>query len=308
MSTTVLDAPSAKPNLAADLKSFLATCPKTGGGVHRWIFVTALRLHRAQVDKKEIAQLLEAASANCGRVLTPQEIPDAIANSERILSERGAENSAEYRTPKWPEQNQDRIRSIIKDGPGLDGLRALSPVVFNDGKPHADDVVDLLFPGNPLLCVGRSQYQFNTMARERCRGLLASLQFIVPSPMIQVYGLTKAGKRSAHTLANTGPRRFLVVEFDQGTFDQHAALLHHLGLFLPFVMAVHSGGKSLHGWFDCLGRDEKNNLRFMRYAVSLGADPATWIKSQFVRLPDGRRDNGERQFVIYFNPQIMEIK
>jgi len=71
-------------------------------------------------------------------------------------------------------------------------------------------------------------------------------------------------------------------------------------------MAVHSGGKSIHGWFCCGGRDEANLLRFMRYAVSLGADPATWIKSQFVRLPDGHRDNGKRQAVLFFNPHILE--
>src|SRR5690349_17937377 len=31
------------------------------------------------------------------------------------------------------------------------------------------------------------------------------------------------------------------------------------------------------------------------YAVSLGADPATWTRSQFVRMPGGRRDNGKVQ-------------
>ncbi len=39
----------------------------------------------------------------------------------------------------------------------------------------------------------------------------------------------------------------------------------------------------------------------MRYAVSLGADPATWTRSQFVRLPGGVRDNGKRQPVLFFN-------
>jgi len=296
----------AATDLPADVKAFLATCPKAGGGVHLWLFRAALRLHRAKVGKKEIARLLEAATANCGRVLTANEIPDAIASSERFLSEPGAGNRAEHRKPKWPEPNQDRIKIIVKDGPGLDGFRAISPVTFSDAKPHAEEVIDLLFPGNPLLCVGRSKYNFNTKPRELWRGLLASRQFIVPSPMSRMDGLTKAGKKSQHTLDNTGPRRFLVVEFDNGTFDHHAALLHHLAEFCQFVMAVHSGGKSIHGWFCCRGRDEANLLRFMRYAVSLGADPATWIKSQFVRLPDGHRDNGKCQSVIYFNPNTIQ--
>jgi hypothetical protein len=45
-----------------------------------------------------------------------------------------------------------------------------------------------------------------------------------------------------------------------------------------------------------------NVEKFFRYAVSLGADPQLWIRSQFCRLPDGRRDNGKRQEVVYFNP------
>jgi hypothetical protein len=46
----------------------------------------------------------------------------------------------------------------------------------------------------------------------------------------------------------------------------------------------------------------------MSHAVSLGADPATWLKSQFVRMPDGLRDNGKRQRVLYFNPKLVEGK
>ena len=44
----------------------------------------------------------------------------------------------------------------------------------------------------------------------------------------------------------------------------------------------------------------------MRYAVSLGADPATWTRCQFVRMPDGLRPRAGawpvRQQVFHFNP------
>jgi hypothetical protein len=51
--------------------------------------------------------------------------------------------------------------------------------------------------------------------------------------------------------------------------------------------------------------DEKV-ARFFRYAVSLGADPATWTRSQFVRVPDGTRDNGRRQTVFFLNFKPLE--
>ena len=119
--------------------------------------------------------------------------------------------------------------------------------------------------------------------------------------MSAVTGLTKDGRDSKHTLANTGERRFLICEFDTGTPDEHAALLLHLGGFAPLVCVVHSGGKSLHGWFFVAGQPESKIEKFFRYAVSLGADRATWTRSQFVRMPDGTRDNGKRQTVYFLN-------
>jgi hypothetical protein len=44
----------------------------------------------------------------------------------------------------------------------------------------------------------------------------------------------------------------------------------------------------------------------MRYAVSLGADTATWSRLQFVRMPDGARENGKRQAVYFFNPEALQ--
>jgi hypothetical protein len=164
-----------------------------------------------------------------------------------------------------------------------------------------------LFPGNPLLCCGKHiNRDFGTGTREEWRGQLLVQQFIVPSPMTAEEGLKKDGGPSLRCLANTGPRRYLVIESDHGTVDTHAAVLWHLARLAPLVMVVHSGGKSLHGWFACQGSSEALQRRFMRYAVMLGADPATWTRCQFVRMPDGLRRRpsafGVRQSVFYFNP------
>ena len=152
----------------------------------------------------------------------------------------------------------------------------------------------------------RSNHDFATRSRKEWRGKLTALQLIVPSPMSGVTGITQERKESEHALSNTGPRRFLVVEFDQGGVDEHAAILLHLAVSgAPLALVVHSGSKSLHGWFYCAGQLEERLRRFMRYAVSLGADTATWSRSQFVRMPDGTRDNGHRQTVYFFNPNVV---
>jgi len=86
-----------------------------------------------------------------------------------------------------------------------------------------------------------------------------------------------------------------------------AALLLHLGGFAALVCALYSGNKSLHGWFLVDGLPEEKVLKFFRYAVSLGADRATWTRSQLVRMPDGLRDkNGTRQRVFFLNFKSLE--
>jgi hypothetical protein len=209
---------------------------------------------------------------------------------------------------KWPAVNQEQREAIIRDEGGLADLWECSPVRIEDDAAHTEKLIDALFPGNPLLCCGRSNREFDTCPREDWRGQLAELALIVPSPMSAVEGVTMEGNLSRHTLDNTGPRRFLVVEFDTGTPDDHAALLLHLATIGPLVLAVHSGGKSLHGWFYCAGQPEALLYRFMRYSVSLGADHATWSRCQFCRMPDGTRDTGKRQTVFYLNPQPLEVQ
>ena len=131
---------------------------------------------------------------------------------------------------KWPDVNQEQREAIIRDGGQLADLWELSPVHIDDNERHSmEQIIDRLFPNNPLLCCGESSYDFNTRTRDQWRGRLSQLQLIVPSPMSAVTGLTKDGKQSEHCLNNTGPRRFLICEFDKGTTDEHAALILHLG-------------------------------------------------------------------------------
>ena len=49
-------------------------------------------------------------------------------------------------------------------------------------------------------------------------------------------------------------------------------LLLHLASHAPLALVVHSGIKSIHGWFYCIGQPEEKLRSFMRYAVSLGAE------------------------------------
>lgn len=294
------------PRFVLDL---LAACPAAGAGVHNHLFRLARVLHPFHADKGEMAALIAASVVGCGRDVPQDEIEKAIANSEACAWQPG-QKSKPVRSSSggWPEANAEQIEAVVaaSDVRGVADLWEASPVRFAEG-PVTEELVDALFPGNPLLCCGwKVKRLFDTGTREEWRGQLAEMQFIVPSPMAAVEGRTLEGNLSPRCLDNTGPRRFLVIEFDGGEADTHAAVLWHLARLAPLALVVHSAGKSLHGWFACAGEPEDKLYKFMRYAVVLGADKSTWPACQFVRMPDGLRPKPGtwpvRQQVFHFNP------
>jgi hypothetical protein len=315
------------------LRDMIASPPKGGGGVHQWIWRVCRQLH-AHRSEQEMYDLLKATLEGCGRAVDDtHDLWDAIRRSKdtawRPNKDGGPIITAQ---PSWPAPDKQKIDDVVRHGmsKGLQGLWNRSPVKLDPEKVHAEEYVDALFPHNPLLCVGKNSREFETSRLSNWRHKLANHSLIVPSPMTRVWGKTKDGKPSQHTLDAVGPRRFLVVEFDfsvkardgvtdtewapivQAWYDDGyiavdacAVLLAHLAARAPLTVAVHSGGKSLHGWFYCGGREDDKLRPFMEYAVTLGADPITWTKSQFVRMPDGTRENGKRQRVYFFDPEAI---
>lgn len=220
----------------------------------------------------------------------------------------------EVNRPEWPKPDPARIVAAVKDGPGAVALSLLSPAALNVDEDGTDcaPLVRALFATadapDPLLCIGKSARRFATrpLSQWLAGGRLAEFALIVPARMTARHGQTKDGRESEHTLTNTGPRRFVVVEFDTGTADEHAARLWHLSGFAPLALIVHSGGKSLHGWFPVGDGLPDDVRRFMRYAARIGADPALFRnRSQFCRQPAGTRENGCRQSVFYWNPAAL---
>jgi hypothetical protein len=287
------------------VRDLLAATPLAGDGVNRYLFRLARVLHPYR-SESEIVDTLRAVTVGCGRVVTEKEIHRAVENSKAAAWTRGQEPPPRS-TPPWPNVNKEQREAVIAAMEmGLVDLWEVSPARLEDNDSHTEEIIDILFLGNPFLCAGKSKSFFTTQSREEWRGKLTELQLIVPSPMLARTGRTQDGKESEHTLENTGPRRFLVIEQDAGTVDEQAAILAHLAERAPLALAVHSGSKSLHGWFFCAGQCEETLRPFMRHAVTLGADRATWTRSQFVRMPDGIRNNGNRQAVYFFNPAVIK--
>ena len=207
----------------------------------------------------------------------------------------------------------------------LSGLAELlersDPRPMDSPDNEMESIIATLFPGNPWVCCGNpyrycGEKKLNSETRrlEDWLGDLDNKSLIVPSPMRKKYGLTQDGKKSERTLTNVGQRRFLVVEFDRHSIDDQSAFHLHLSVLFPLVCVVHSGGKSLHGWYLVAGQPESKVRNFFEYAVRLGADPKTWNRVQFVRMPGGMRRDGRDKpdkpqtiYYLNFNPLNNEL-
>jgi|TARA_B100000959_G_scaffold145571_1_gene152871 hypothetical protein len=261
----------------------------------------AWEARRQGASPEEAADALLAFEPELRRPYNDGEVQDAVDKVYESKAPAG-------RKAKWPVLNEQRRAEIVVEGKGLEDLKGSSPVPLGADRPSAREIIEILFPdgGDTLLCFGKSNRKVATHPWSLWRGKLDERwRLMVPSPMKSKTGNTKDGKESARCLDNTGPRRFLVVEFDEGTFDEQASILAHLSNFGRLAMVVFSGSKSLHGWFHVQGQSEDLSKRFMDYAVSLGADPATWTLCQLVRTPCARRDKDNVQEVYFLSPDAL---
>lgn len=243
------------------------------------------------------------------RPVPDSEIVDALHAAYRCFRTshtRTAFPSSAHR-PKWPAAEPKIRTNLVDPDFGLIDLWEESPVRFEGGSAHTRAILEAMFPGDPLLCCGWTMERFATNRLSEW-GDLDSMQLVVPSPMSKPVGRTKDGSReSAHTLDNTGPRKFLVIDYDDHAgSDVHASASVYLAQKYPLALVLHSGSKSLHAWFYVEGIADDALRSFMFHACQLGADPAMFVRSQFCRMPDGLRGNGKRQTVYYFNPGVLK--
>lgn len=308
--------------LPAKVRERLKGCPIEGQGVHTWLFKTARSLHK-HFSEEEIVDIL-CANLSCER--PEREIHDAVVNAGKYA--RG-EMGAPSQKP-WPAVDYTLVHKIVVSSPiRLKDLRSISPMDLSTEEPRTEEILDALYPGNPLLCIGRSVNACWTKPRDFWRGRESGFQFLVPNPMSKETGLTTDGKVSQRCIDTTGPRQFVVSEFDISEdgdwapyvrdwrnrgitiIDANIALIIEVttrGLpRLPLGLMVHSGGKSMHAWCPCSGLTDEQLRPFMARAVRLGADKATWTRCQLVRMPDGTRENGNRQRVHYFAPNVFRM-
>lgn len=284
------------------MDNILELCPPPGKGVHSWIMKAAWFCRKIGMTSSIAVSEIENRMT---RPPNPEtEVEDAVSkvyDTELIVWDS---YNRKRKKSEWPIASIQEINDLSASGMGVAELMAFSPSSLDENETLTEKILPLLYPGDPLLCVG-SKFEFFTDHISKFLKTASKFPFIVPSPMLSKYGRTKSGKLSQHTLEATGPRRFLVIEGDGTSKEQQAAVLLRLAAFAPLTLVVDSGGKSLHGWFFVAGKTDKQLTPFFSRACILGADDRLWTRSQFARMPGGLRDNGKRQKILFFNPETI---
>jgi hypothetical protein len=292
-----------KRHLPNYLHKMIATVPQRGGGLHQWLFRTALQLQRF-CSERETIEILRAKTSD--HAVKPNEIEDAVRNSRLgALTPNRSSTIGPTAHRKWPCVNEEQRQAVLNQEGGLVDLLEKSPIRCEETPPATEEIIDQLMPKDCLLCAGRSQQGAITKPRSEWRGSLSRQEFIVPSPMRTAQGSTKEGKISYRSLNNVGPRRFLVIDQDTGSKDEQAAVINHLARVAPLALVVATGGRGTHAWFYCSGKGDSQLWFFMRMAVLLGACKSTWSPIQLVRMPGGIRDGITPQPVLLFNPGVV---
>lgn len=263
--------------------------PVKGEG-HRELFRDACAMTRAKFTEAEIEEVLRDRYDNYYRPLQDREFSEAIRNAG--LSRSGPA------TPQLPKLSTELVARVIQKGATLETLIAKSPVK----DPHliaTGDVIDRFFPSSALICMGASPFKVTTEPRGFFKGRESQYPYVVPNPMTARFGKNKSGgDTSPRCLDNCGPWLNQVFEFDNGTLDEQAArLLDIWEKDVPLRMVLHSGGRSLHGWFDVRNLSAEDLSKLRRYAAALGADRATFTACQLVRNPNATREDGSPQKV-----------
>jgi hypothetical protein len=307
------------------IKRLLDSAPQAHSGLNEWLAKGA-RMTSDLPPNESFDLLAEVVDAKGGNL-------DVRAIWRAINKIRGTDYNGPSK-PKWPEPDLALIEEItlqhIWDVPSaLATLESRSEERRLD-KLTTAQILRRLFPGDPWIAAGRRQEETGAGRLSELLPIADQFQLIVPSPMLAEYGATQENKRAGRCLSNTGPRRFLITEFDfkptdkQGNptiwspmielwkshgitvQDASAAILLHLMPYGPLAIVVYSGSVSLHGWWYCAGEDESEGSRlhgFMQYAASLGADTATYTRSQLVRMPGATRPDGRKQTIHYLNTE-----
>ena len=279
--------------------------PPPVNGVHAWTLSTARKCRNLGISRDPTEALIKAFEPllRDGRNFQFNEVENAVNKAfSTDLKAEASRVSDSISRKQWDPLMTSQIHDQAAKTP--EDWRAIS--LPNPDKLTPKEVLEIIMKPSPesLICVGykNGEYGFKRITKEFQEfKSLERLSYVIPAMMTAKTGKTQSGKTSAGAKSNTGERLFNVVDLDDPPPEEHSSILWELSKHREPALVLRTGGKGLHGWFPVAEDDD----HFWHAAVLLGADVRIYKnKAQLVRLPNGTRDNGERQEVLFINPNL----
>jgi len=272
------------------------------GGTHRWLAQAACGVRELLMPEACFAFLRRCCELHVAHRRVPdRELWGAVWLAYGLGGSDGrAGDSTGHRGIAWPAVNPAAVARVLAEVvPVFDGVSGagLAP----------GDVLPAMFRPGELVCMGPCSERAVVRPVEAAAAEADRMQFVCVNPMRGALGVNKAGRPSARCQDNVALRRHLVAEFDDAGLSKRAQaqLATALGALAPLVLAVDSGGKSVHAWFAVEGLARGDRARFFAVACALGADPTRWDACGWVRMPGGLRVRPDgsrvRQRVLYWD-------
>ena len=269
--------------------------PREGEGRHNWMFRVAASMHHGANWKLEkVREYLETICDIKGwHDRKGKTIDDIITKLDA-----GMIPTDFTRLPPWPERNDAARQDRFNHAPMFDPN--------GDTGLTAAHVLTQIYRHTDLVCFGWSIYRFSTMPLNMLLPSAHNAEYIVANVMSAEIA-PNGSKRNKQISTHPDHRRFAIVEFDtKETREQQTGVLSSLhSPDTPLVMAVWSGGKSIHAWYNVSSLTPYQKLRFFRFAVYLGADQSLFDMSKLVRMPGGKRSTGQRQSILFWEPEYL---
>ncbi len=275
----------------------LLTVAPEAGETHLWLARVSARLKGELSHDACFAYLRDCVD----RYVQHRAIPDREIESAVSLGYSDEPRKANHGLGalQWPEASREVIEQVIAGvTPMFDGV--------SDTGLEAADVLPGIFASGELVCTGVISEKAMVRPLEAAMADARFQQFVCVNPMKGSVSLNANGMPSVRCQNNVKCRRHIVAEFDDSTLTKpmQAALATALNDRAPLVMAVDSGGKSVHAWYRVDGMSAQQQARFFAIACLLGADRTRWDVCGWLRMPGGlrQREGAEpvRQKILYW--------
>lgn len=286
-----------RPNLQA-----LKLKPE-GEGHNTSLLTVAAKAYKLGASREDTLAHLQSAYASDrpDHNTAPERAVDRVWQAKGVLSKL-----VDPDKPKAPAFNITKLN--IYDRTSMAEIESQSPHPVNI-KPL--EVIKTIFKKDDLVEIeGVKDISSRVVRVGKIKRIDDSWKFLNPSVFKSKD--TPKGNHIPRTDSNVLKRCFMILECDYDKEDGEAVrerfntFVMVCGKHLPLVMAIDTGGKSVHFWFSCPDGWTDEVDQVFSLACAHGADHRMRIKSQKARMPNvSGYDRRRNQKLIYFNPDAL---